>query len=483
MGGKIAGTTVAATGIYPVARSAALVAIALLLTGCPPPPRPTDALSCFPRDSRHWIARSGIVPGGAAANGEREGDATTVRNATMYVDRSASMVGYVNGATQANRPFQDVVETIPNSLREINYATKFRAFGRTVSAPMADGSTMLTPGFFSCGTTPRDRCEVVESHLDDVFKMIADKPTELAVVVTDLWFSNSTVDSSALAALQPQLKAILASNRAVAVYGFAAPFSGTIYDLPAVPGQPTSMPHSGQHPLYMLVVGPDADVAAFRSRLERSGSPLIARGVARGGSIRQTLFTASPTVPSALPKAPLSAGASPTISRTVFDSFNGLSVQQFAYDASVRERNGATHPEWSGPDPALFAEHSVWQGATQLRVRVWRQRDEDCTPTSWTEINALAGDWPQVASGGQNRFVLEPRLIRNALRQEGVYVLGGELSRLSIDANSPASAWMNQWSLAPSSSSSSTTPAPIPWQPPPHRAILTPWRAKSPPAT
>lgn len=424
---------------------AALAGVALVLSACESADRrtPADVRDCFPEPSRVWIASaSGATAARAAVQ------ATT---ATVYVDRSASMVGYLNGATVVDRPFQDIVGTTPQSLREMGVAASFRAFGRTLTDPVADSAAMMQPSFFSCQGQNRASCEAAESHLDDVFREVAAKPREMAIIVSDLWFSNSNVDTSALAELKPMLTSILGSGRAIAVYGFSAPFNGTIYDLPAAAGQPTSVPHVGRHPLYMIVVGKDAEVAAFRDRLTRSGSPLIRTGVMPGGAVQQALFTASPTLPSALPREPLTPGASRQIKIDSFDNFNGLFVQQFRYQADEREAAAATavrYPSWTGPDPALFAPNAVWEGPTQLRVRVWRKRDDKCRPTSWTSINALAGDWPRIDAGAQTTFELLPRLIRNSLRQEGDYVLTGEVRRVSISQDiGPSMAWMAQWSL------------------------------------
>lgn len=419
-----------------------------LLGGCDffggsarPPATIADQKDCFPEKSRDWIART-----------EEETVARTaaaIPSATLYIDRSASMAGYLAGATTVERPFQDIIGTVPQSLRELGARSTFRPFGLTLAPAMTDGSAMMQPAFFRCGSGAREGCE---SRLDVVLADVAAKPDDLAIIVSDLWFSNSDVDTSALAALKPHLASILGSRRAIAIYGFAAPFDGPIYDLPAVgERQPTRVQHRGRHPLYMMVIGKDAAVAAFRERLKRSGSPMIRDGVMPGGAIQQALFTASPTLEASLPRAPLSLGNAPQISAVPFDTFNGLHVQQFRYDGSMRPPSGQqpTYPSWTGPDRSLFAPNAVWEGPTQLRVRVWRKRNDACRRDSWTEINALPGEWPQIDSKAQTTFEMSPRLVRQALRQEGDYVLTGEVRRISINQEeSPSMAWMQRWTLA-----------------------------------
>lgn len=406
--------------------------------------RVANQLDCFPQPSRAWIARTGGGSGGENPSGPR----ATLNSATIYVDRSASMIGYIAGATAMDRPFQDVIGTFPASLAELGMETRFRGFGRTVAPPVKDGQSLLQPAYYNCAQPTDEACE---SHIDEVLALVKSKPDQLAIIVTDLWFSNSSVDTSALAALQPSLRDIL-KDRAVSVYGIAAPFNGKIYDLPAAPGQPPSLPYAGTHPLYVLVIGPDADVAAFDARLKRSGSPAIAAGVAERGSYKRAIFTAAPTNEAELAAKPLSDGASPLFRPGSAEVFNGLAVQQFTYNPDD-DRPGAPagdesrFPTWSGPDPALFVPHSVWQGPTQLRVRVWRRRDAKCTATSWIELNNLAGDWPRVEPGGKVDFHLTPALVRQTFRQEGSYVLTGEMRRLSVMQDNPQTAWMKQWSL------------------------------------
>ncbi|QJQ32446.1 hypothetical protein GV829_08275 [Sphingomonas lacunae] len=419
-----------------------------VLSGCGAdrPSGIANQLDCFPQPSRAWIARTGTASDSAAARGATGG--ATLKAATIYVDRSASMMGYIAGATTMDRPFQDVIGTFPASLAEMGVETRFRAFGRTVTPPVRDGAALLKPEHYACASRDDEACE---SHIDDVLKIVEGQRDQMAIIVTDLWFSNSSVDTSALAALQPSLREIL-KDRAISVYGIAAPFNGKIYDLPAGQGQLGSMPYAGTHPLYVLVIGPDADVRAFDTRLQRSGSPAIAAGVAERGSWKRAIFTAAPTNEAELAAKPLSDGSSPLFRAGSSEVFNGLAVQQFTYNPDLdrpgaAKGNSATFPTWSGPDPSLFIPHSVWQGPTQLRVRVWRRRDNQCTSRSWIELNNLAGDWPRVEPGGKVDFHLEPGLVRQTFRQEGTYVLTGEMRRLSVMQDNPQTAWMKQWSL------------------------------------
>ena len=427
--------------------TASLVA-SFVLSGCGAdrPSGIANQLDCFPQPSRAWIARTGTASDSAAARAATGG--ATLKAATIYVDRSASMMGYIAGATTMDRPFQDVIGTFPASLAEMGVETRFRAFGRTVTPPVRDGAALLKPEHYACASRDDEACE---SHIDDVLKIVEGQRDQMAIIVTDLWFSNSSVDTSALAALQPSLREIL-KDRAISVYGIAAPFNGKIYDLPAGQGQLGSMPYAGTHPLYVLVIGPDADVRAFDTRLQRSGSPAIAAGVAERGSWKRAIFTAAPTNEAELAAKPLSDGSSPLFRAGSSEVFNGLAVQQFTYNPDLdrpgaAKGNSATFPTWSGPDPSLFIPHSVWQGPTQLRVRVWRRRDNQCTSRSWIELNNLAGDWPRVEPGGKVDFHLEPGLVRQTFRQEGTYVLTGEMRRLSVMQDNPQTAWMKQWSL------------------------------------
>jgi hypothetical protein len=272
----------------------------------------------------------------------------------------------------------------------------------------------------------------------------------MAVMLSDLWFDNRTSQTSGLTDLQPPLEKILESGRAVAIYGIAAPFNGSIYDLPTGdPATRTLKGYVGRHPLFMLVVGSKAQLLAFDAQLARSGSDLIARGAA-DGSIRRSIFTVSPGPDHPRQRKPMEEGSDPLIRPSAFDTFGKASIQQFRLGKGALIGSGArpTAPGWIGPHDDAFIDHAVWQGPMVPRTRIWQQRDTNCTRESWLPLGTMEGGWTE-APGEKRRFALDAGKFYGRVSRNGVYLVTGELMRSSVASPNPANAWMVAWNLAP----------------------------------
>jgi hypothetical protein len=395
---------------------------------------------CFPEPARRWVH--------IAAPEKKAGEDRSMTAATVYVDRSASMAGYLGGATQFERPFHDVVRSVPDTLREIGVSATHRGFGAAIGEPVAAGGRAFeNPAYFVCARRGDAGCE---SHLDQVFARIADSPEEMAVVVTDLWFDNSAENTSSLTALQPLLARILAEGRAVAVYGLDAPFKGTIYDLPTSAVDTDSIPYEGRHPLFMLVIGSKPQILAFGTQLTRSGSPFISKGLATG-AIKRSIFTVDPGPEHPRDKVPLEPGARGQLRPQTFETFGRASIQQFLLTDAVLPRPGApaqASPSWTGPKEDAFVEHAVWEGPTKPSVTIWRRKDEKCTKDSWIALGSMEGGWED-AGPGQKRFSLDPGRFYARVGRNGVYAVTGELRRSSVNSPNAANQWMQAWNLTP----------------------------------
>jgi hypothetical protein len=401
-------------------------------------------LSCFPKDAARWI----YAPQREDKQPQSEGGA-----ATIYVDRSGSMVGYINGATAFDRPLQDLVGSLPATLRANGVQAGYRAFGRTLSDTLPDGQKLLQTGaFYGCTFADVSKCENQESHLDAVFGEIAAKKDEMAVVISDLWFTNSDIQTSGLTVLQPQLADILTSGRSVAVYGIDAPFAGRIYNLPDASGSERSVPVEGRHPLFMIVVGSKHQVLKFGEEFVRSGSKGLAEGIA-AGRIRRSIFTVDPGPESAREKEPVERGAHPRLIATKFEPENGASVQQFSLLPGLPTKQGTAQPKaptWTGPKDASFLTDAVWEGPLSARTRIWFRKDSQCRPTSWAEARELEEGWSDAPGAGKKTLTLDPSRLGARLNRSGVYLVSGELKRTSVRVPNPANAWMRgYWNLAP----------------------------------
>ena len=359
------------------------------------------------------------------------------------------MVGYLNGGTPTARPLQDLIGTLPATLLANQLSTQYRAFGTRISPPLAeaDQGALMTRAYYSCARPGAPDCDNSETRLDNVFQQIAGDKSNLSLVISDLWFSNSDVQTSALSALAEPLAQILASGRAVAVYGVSAPFDGHIYDLPYTTAP---LAFKGQHPLFLIAIGSDAQVADFHEELKRSPSPYLHEGLA-SGNIKRTLYTLSPALKSEAAKQPLTVGADPRIVvQPVLEAHENLEIQQFVLDSdmALRKVKGAVPPRWTGPSTQAFSADAVWQGRYEPRVRVWERRNTSCTDSDWIEGRPIAGLWSAGSSGTQT-FTLDPEKLGAELRREGTYLLAAELHRTEVESPNPASQWLRQWGYSP----------------------------------
>lgn len=413
--------------------------IGLALSGCGDSPAVSDPSACFPVDARAWLSRD------TAPSGKTDPVVRPAAAATIYVDRSGSMGGYIAGATGTERPLQDLISVLPAMLERSGTKSGYAAFGtRIAPQPTSARNTLILRDFYTCKTP--ENCDNQESRFDLVFEDIRRKPADMALVVSDLWFVNSQVQTSALTDLAGPVGAILADGRAIAVYGIPARFAGQIYDLPNESGP---LPFEGRHPLFLIAVGTDAQIDQLHESLKRSPSPYLANGVA-DGTIKRTVFTLNPRTASVPAPEPLT-GNDPAITRTpVIGSLPGVRIQQLeiAKGTALRTPPGAKGMSWTGPSPTAFRPDTVWAGEMEGRTRVWERRGDKCTPADWIEGRSIPGLW-RPATPGELRFTLDPRAIATGLARPGTYLVTGEVHRTSLLTPGPASAWMREWSFSP----------------------------------
>jgi hypothetical protein len=425
-----------------VRRQAAIAALAGALSACGAQPADVaNPLDCFPAEARRWVrverpeAPQPAPPGGG--------------NATIYVDRSGSMTGYLAGATASERPLHDLIGTLPAMLNRLGVASRYRAFGTQISAPLdqAQQAALMQPAFYACAGPYAAGCDNQESHLNRLFDEISRDRSGMAVVITDLWFSNSDVQTSALSALAEPLTNILASGRAVAVYGISAPFDGRIYDVPYAQG---AVPFRGEHPLFAIVVGTDAQIARLHDAWKDAPSPYLRDGLG-ANRIKRTLFTLSPAAASAAPAAPLQGSDGAGVrQQPILEVREHLQVQQFEIDAAeaMRAPENAPAPySWRGPTAAAFAPDSVWQGEFRTRTQVWERRGTSCTDADWLQGANIEGLWS--GEGAQRQFSLKPEIVATELGRDGTYLVTAEIERTALLTPNPASAWMRAWGFTP----------------------------------
>lgn len=431
-----------------------------MLTGCGGPARVDDAGACFPPDARPFLYREGAARGGAKE--------PLVTRATIYVDRSGSMGGYLAGATGDERPLQDLIRVLPDALQQGGTSVGYVAFGtRLSSQPAAERDALMRPEFYTCRNSADAACDNQESRFDLVLRDIEAKPDEMALMISDLWFVNSQVQTSALTDLAAPFAGILSKGRAVAVYGIPARFRGPIYDLPAAPGR---LNFDGRHPLFLVAIGTDDQLDRLHARIAEGGSPYLA-GAVGDGTIRRTLFTLTPSRPGARDAEPL-VGNHPAVTRApVIGSLPGVRVQQLTVDkgAALRSRGVDAGLVWKGPKPSAVREDAVWAGTLEGRTRVWERRGERCLPTDWIEGRGIDGLWSR-AGNAALRFRLDPRAVAAGVGRPGTYLLVGQVDRTALAIPNPASRWMRDWSFSPRQSPIGRSEAGAPFFPTLHLA-------------
>lgn len=412
-----------------------------------------DPLSCYPKDAQRWIAKRGNSD---QVGPTRDKVVPTQRKATVYVDRSGSMVGYIAGGTNLERPLQDLVSNIPNVLKLVDVDTKFRSFGTRISDELPNGGADLINGSaFVCKSADRSTCDNSQSRLDKVLEQVAIQNDDLAVIVSDLWFTNSEIQSTGISALQSALTNLLLNDKVVAIYGIDAPFAGKIYDLPRAGTGVLSKPYTGRHPLYMMVVGSKPAVLDFDGSFATAGPKYLIDGMVDGRVIR-SLFTVDPGPLDYRRDKPLSASKNRRLRNENFEIPPGTSIQRFVMSQGLPEKIGVVGPalpQWTGPEPSAFLANAVWTGPLATRTRIWTRTSDSCSPKSWIEQSnedtAQIG-WSGTGSDGKMTFSLDPNKFGAVLLNEGVYMIVGETRRLSVIQPNPATAWMRgPWNLDP----------------------------------
>ncbi len=423
-------------------RTIAFGSALFLAAGCTDSATTVSGRDCFPKEAARWMAASQPDDGFA-------GRADTRGPVTVYVDASGSMVGYVNGATETERPFQDLISTLPDLYSRSGSPVAFKTFGTRVTDIGADRrDSLMHADLYACKGIQAAQCDNRETRLDLVLRDIEASKDGLAIVLTDMWFADPASPTSGLVPLSAPIERILSSGRAIAVYGISTPFAGKIFDLPG--GAQTSF--TGRRPLVLLAIGSNGRVREFQGKFKRSPSQSIALELANG-LIRQAVFTLDPSTGPGGAGEPLSPSRDPRVHRSssVLEAVRGMKIQQFEVSRSEaldpRARAG-TVPSWTGPDDKDFIANAVWRGPLRTRVQIWESRGATCGKANWIGPTRSESGWSGSGSG-QQTYMLDPVALTKDLPRSGTYMITGEVARVSLDEQNAATAWMRDWSFAP----------------------------------
>ena len=427
------------------AAQAAALALVGLTAACGSDAEPT--IACFPEEARKWIYQLD-TEGGEDYDRSR---AVSAERATFYFDRSVSMIGYLQGADNDNRPLHILADNLPDIARRAGADHQYIHFGTSLAEPTQNaGSTLTDPDFYlDCRNGVGESCD---SNLRVVFEQIAETPDELAVVVTDLWYEEGGAERQGSVRLQDALTRILEDNRAITLYGIDAPFSGRIYDIPTGGDSTGSVDHRGTHPLYVMVVGQKADVVEFDRQMAATVG-LLQTGL-ESGEIHRTIFTIDPGPLRPVREDPVSPGNDPGMMPAVFETYPGLGVQQFRMDVSRSARREAPAnvraPSWIAPREDDFLPNTLHEGPLLANVRVWERRDADDQCSEWRPAGELVeGERFDPQPGGPEHytFAFNRENVGSRIRRPGVYLVVGELERLSVARDNEATLWTEAWSV------------------------------------
>jgi hypothetical protein len=436
-------------------RSLALIGVGLALAGCPDPqggqeargnaqrtPSVPSPFNCFPEASRRWIAASEVASSGQ--------DQSQHSGATIFVDGSGSMAGFLRGGRPGERPFESLLSDAPGSIGHVRGQISYQRFGAEPHpVEGADIDALVRPSTYAC----RD-CDNQESRLDLVFQAISELPADhLAIVLTDLWMT--TADLAGSAALNAPIQSMLASGRAISIYGFDAPYQGEVYDLPS--GRRGI--NATRRPLYLIAIGRPAQLEALQESLVDSSSPYIHDAFANG-DVRRALFSTEPEAATAANARPFNLRGAPALHNQVVleagPRTRGLTMQQLRLSRSTARRSPAGQggrtaaPSWTGPTSDALLDGAVWQGPLEGRTRIWRLTREGstCRPDDWEELRSSTSGWLDAGGRFDRTYELDVRAMASQLNP-GTYLVVGEVLRTDLDRPNPATDWMREWSFSP----------------------------------
>lgn len=415
-------------------RSALAMLAAAALASCGSDgPVTQDGTSCYPEAARPWITRASAAPGALRDPGGPM---------SIYLDGSASMVGFIRGGTANERPLADLIGLLP-TLDTIDHAklsvTRFdRSF--TELKP-GDVSRMQTEAAYLCPSGNRD-CDAQESHIDQALERVAKEgPRSLSVVVSDLWLANSDVRTTDGVAFSKPLADIFSSGRSIAVYGFESPYAGRVSDLPS---GSTGVTAKRRH-LFLMVAGPVERLRAFRDAMRNAPSASIARALG-DGKAKYSLFTLEPVILAADERRPFELQGNGALNKGSFLTVRtGVRVPQYQLDRSAALRaSSPAGARWAGVTNADVLPGAVWQGASRGTTRLYRRVSDKCLPNGgdWRDEGLLEGGW---SDGEGSSFTLKPSDL--ATLPPATYLLVGSAQRTSLQSPNPATQWMRDWSF------------------------------------
>jgi len=356
----------------------------------------------------------------------------------VYFDGSQSMSGFAEPGPSAVRPLGDLLRLLADQGAPVRY----HAFGKAIAdLTPARAALYDRPQVYNCKA-----CDNQESWIDDVLRAVARAPADrLSIVVTDLWLDNHAFHGSLQVAFGGPLAKLIvpapgaAAVPALAVLGIRAPYRGRIYDLPGG-GSPR---FDGERPLFVLIAGPEREVAALRAMLRDSHSPAF-----NADHLREAVFTAGGTARLATPPVPVGGGVT-----TAGPLAGAADVAHYRFDRALAARQRGAIAGRYAPGLAV-TPGEVWRGPPAAASRVWVMGDAGalarCAPGAWRALPPLRGSWrvggPGAGGNGSGAFRFDAT--NSAAMSAGeAYLVAGSIGTAALATPNPDTQWLRDWSL------------------------------------
>jgi len=375
------------------------------------------ARGCFPAAARPWIpvdVHADVVAAGGSG-------------AVVYLDRSASMQGYLRAGGARESFIPDLLRYPPWGADQTGY----KLFGEgeaMTEAPAADLDRLMRAQAY----------DAKASHIDAALEGMADEaPNRLTILISDLWMDNRQKAVSDAAALGEPLRRIMASGRGVAVYGFNLPYQGRILD--SLPSGRRNV-EARRRPLYLVAAGPPDRLAALDRELRAAN---YLKTAFNEGRVRRTLFNLDPKQ-AVTPRPAKLEGPLFRVGMEEAAILPRVDVGPIAQYTLKRDGgSGASAPAlrliWREKGRDVEIARPLDVGAATASVWV-KTGGRACAPGAWRLLGRLNGDWSQ-DEAGDVVFRFDPRAESRGLPSEPLLIVG-EVPLAPGRGAGSAAAWM-----------------------------------------
>ena len=201
-------------------------------------------------------------------NLEADSTSDNEKSVFIYFDQSLSMQGYTMKQPGQENYYKDVIDDLKQIAENVGSKTFYHSFGKRIKPIKQNEIAQVTkPGFYECDEASA-ACNNQESKIHEPFKAAKDRPNNTYIIVTDLFLSNTQLESTARAQLVKPLKSILKKGKSIGIIGVMSSFNGTIYDIPAREDGTISYTEAKKRPFYIIVIGDQKEINQVKKNLE-----------------------------------------------------------------------------------------------------------------------------------------------------------------------------------------------------------------------